>query len=175
MSIDFDEIPTLDSAGRLGRAPAADSPFVGAFAPPTSPTMDQLSGLGLGLGERLADSLRARLFPNSMLSQLRDAAAKTYTTFYDCAGVNYDGTCQQPCFGPEPQYMSPFYCASCAEQQADPNQNPAYCPRPFNLSSTHARSLRPRPVPLRLRRRAQAGVVGAAAERSAAQHLAGHS
>lgn len=126
MSIDFDDIPTVDSAGRLGRAVAADSPFVGAFAPPANPTLEQLSGLGLGFGDRLADSLRARIFPNSMLGQLRDAAAKTYTTYYDCGGFSYDGTCQQPCFGPEPQYMNPFYCATCAEQQADPNQNPSY-------------------------------------------------
>jgi hypothetical protein len=46
--------------------------------------------------------------------------------YADCGPYNYNATCEEACFGFAPHQMDPFYCATCAEQSADPVNNPSY-------------------------------------------------
>lgn len=128
MALELDDIPTVQSAGRLGRKPEPDSSLAGAYTAPQVNPLDALGSIGLDAAFSLAERLRAGVFPTGLPVPRPAPAgpARTYTTYYDCGPFNYDGTCAQPCFGPPLDKMSPFYCATCSEQQADPQQNPPY-------------------------------------------------
>lgn len=131
MSLDFDDIPTLETAGRLGRRPSPDVDVAEAYRRPAPAAGGLLGSLGLGLALDLAGELREGRLPGAALlgrvfSPRGGGAAVSYTTWGDCHGYQYDGPCHEACFGFEYHHMDPFYCATCAEQAADPANNPPY-------------------------------------------------
>lgn len=126
MSLEFDDLPTVEGAGRLGRRPATDSSVADAYRAHQPAPASQLGSLALTLGLQGAARLQERLFPTH--DQLRTLQGPTpgYTMYTDCGPYNYNGTCNEACFGFAPDHMDPFYCATCAEQAADPTNNPSY-------------------------------------------------
>jgi hypothetical protein len=128
VSHELDELPAVDGAGRLGRRAAADSPVADAYRAHRPDTVAQFGSLALTLGLQGAQRLQERLFPTpEQLGLLRAAAAQpNYTMYLDCGPYNYDATCNESCFGFAPDHMDRFFCATCAEQAADPTNNPAY-------------------------------------------------
>lgn len=129
MSFDIEDIPDIESAGRLGRRPSADSNVADAY--PLHPTTPgDLSGaVGVPAALRLMDRFQARAFPSgSEMVALGGGVpfGGSYTTHSDCGGFNYTPTCNEACFGFDPAHMDPFYCGTCAEQSADPANNPPY-------------------------------------------------
>lgn len=125
MSLHFDDIPVIEAAGRLGRrsTPEAEA-LADAYRLPPPPTTGLLGTLGLSHGLNIAGMLREERF-SRLAETLGTRAAPSYTTHGDCAHFDR-GSCSEPCFGFEPHHMDPFYCATCAEQAADPGNNPAY-------------------------------------------------
>lgn len=134
MSFDIESIPVIESAKKLGRRPNPDSTLAEAY--PDHPERggggagDLLSSIGVPLGMKLMETLQARAFPSGAelgaFGAGPGASAVSYTTYYDCGGYDYNGTCNEACFGFDPAHMDPFYCGTCAEQKADPSNNPAY-------------------------------------------------
>ena len=130
----LEDLPVIESAGRRGRQPEPDSPVVRAFAERHSQPAGSLVGsLGTAMGFDLADLLNRRIFPSGQQlaalqaqSHMLHSGGPSYTMFMDCGGHNYNGTCNEACFGFAPHHMDPFYCATCAEQAADPVNNPSY-------------------------------------------------
>ena len=124
----FEDIPLIESARSLGRRPHPDSATADTYVPLAAPREGAFRSFNLGLGLELARVLHERVFPSA--AQLGDlqlaAAGPSYDTYFDCGGYNYDGTCDEACFGFAPHHMDPYYCATCAEQQADPANNPAW-------------------------------------------------
>lgn len=126
MSLHFEDIPVIESAGRLGRrtTPEAEA-LADAYRLPPPPEGGLLGTLGQIRGLNIAGLMR-----NERISQLAETrgarAAPSYTTHSGCGGFNYDATCSEACFGFEPHHMDPFYCGTCAEQAADPANNPPY-------------------------------------------------
>lgn len=130
MDVTWEDIPTIEASGRLGRRPEAASPITEAYARRTTPgtrTGAIAEALGSSAGFDFAELLRKGAFPSgSQISTLHAGGPPTYTTHSDCAGFHYDGTCNEACFGFAPHHMDPYYCATCAEQSSDPNHNPSY-------------------------------------------------
>lgn len=128
MSFDIEDIPDIESAGRLGRRASADSRVAEAYPLHPSSTGDIFASVGVPVALRLVDKLQARVFPSGadIVAYGGTASAASYTTHYDCGGYDYNATCNEACFGFAPHHMDPFYCATCAEQDADPANNPAY-------------------------------------------------
>lgn len=130
MSVDPFDLPTIEGAGRLGRRPAADAEIIDAYRNHPSAAISHLEEarlIGVTLGMEAVRVLQERLFPGAGTGvTFRGGAAPQYTTYSDCAGYNYDGTCNEACFGFAPHHMDPFYCATCDEQDADPVNNPAW-------------------------------------------------
>jgi hypothetical protein len=127
MSFDIDDIPTIDTAGRLGRRASADSSIADAY--PLHPTRERnvIGTMGVSLGLNLINRFQAQAFPSATdLMALQAGAGPSYTTHSDCGGYDYNATCNESCFGFAPHHMDPFYCATCAEQAADPTNNPSY-------------------------------------------------
>jgi hypothetical protein len=125
MQLHFDDIPTIESAGKLGRR-TSDSGVADAY-PFAVPGGRGVSALGLTLGLQAARLLHDRVFPGAaQLAALEASDAPSYTTHSDCGPFDYNATCNEACFGFAPHHMDPFYCATCDEQAADPNNNPAW-------------------------------------------------
>jgi hypothetical protein len=131
VNYDMEDIPSIESLGRRGRRASPDSPFADGY-PTTESAAPDVSGLfGISLGLQLAGRLQRRLFPTAnLLAALQGVRAPgrapSYSTYFDCGGVDYNGTCNEACYGFAPHHMDPFYCATCDEQAADPANNPAY-------------------------------------------------
>lgn len=130
----FEDVPLIENSRRRGRQPDPDSPVVQAFAERRSlgPAGSLVGSVGATLGLDFAE--RFRRGQNLSADQLtalqagaqKMAAGPSYTMFLDCGGHNYNGTCNEACFGFAPHHMDPWYCATCAEQAADPVHNPSY-------------------------------------------------
>ena len=124
--MNFNDIPPIETAGRLGRAPEDDSQVASAY-PAFRPAIFSASGpASLALGFRALRMLDRRIVPPESGIVAMGASAVSYTTYSDCTVFNYDATCSEPCFGFEPHHMDSFYCATCAEQAADPSNNPPW-------------------------------------------------
>jgi hypothetical protein len=137
MSLELDDLPRIDSAGRLGRRAGTDTTVADAYGSYRPEGGIQLSSLHFSLGAEATNFLQNRVFPSS--AKLAALAAPTgagpnYTTYSDCGGFHYGGQCNNPCFGYAPDHMSTWYCATCAEQAADPTNNP-----PWNWHFTGSR------------------------------------
>jgi hypothetical protein len=128
MSLDIDDLPVVETLGKLGRRAPADSPVSDAYRMYRPIDETRFGSLGLSLGFQVARLLQERVFPSgTQLAELYDAAAgPSYTMFLDCGGYDYNATCDEACFGFAPHHMDPFYCATCDEQAADPVNNPSY-------------------------------------------------
>jgi hypothetical protein len=126
MSFDIEDIPDIESAGRLGRRASADSRVADAYPlHPTNPS-DFFASIGVPVALRLVDRLQARVFPSSSDIVALASFGGSYTTHSNCGGFDYGATCNEACFGFAPHHMDPFYCATCDEQAADPANNPSY-------------------------------------------------
>ena len=136
MRLELDDLPRVDSAGRLGRRAGTDTEVADAYSGNRADEGIQLSSLHFSLGAEATNFLQQRVFPGSakLAAMISPAAAVNYTTYSDCTVFNYDGTCNNPCFGYAPDHMSSWYCATCDEQAADPNNNP-----PWNWHFTGSR------------------------------------
>ena len=129
MSLELDDLPRIDSAGRLGRSPATGSTVADAYGTYQADEGIQLSSLHFSLGAEATSFLQNKVFPSSAkLAALAvtQSGGVNYTTYSDCGGFHYGGQCSNPCFGYAPDHMSSWYCATCAEQAADPNNNPPW-------------------------------------------------
>ncbi|MEM9557472.1 MAG: hypothetical protein AAGC60_24650 [Acidobacteriota bacterium] len=126
----LDDIPTLDTAVRRGRQTEADPEIAAAYAETRILARGpRLGAAALALGLESADLLTRRVFSRDAQAaavQAMSGAGPSYSIYTDCGPYNYNGTCNEPCFGFAPHHMDPFYCATCAEQAADPTNNPAY-------------------------------------------------
>ncbi|MGH9149383.1 MAG: hypothetical protein ACRD0F_03495 [Acidimicrobiales bacterium] len=127
MPLDIEDLPIVESAGRLGRRPSIDSPTVTAYQVPRLLAGSGRPAAGLAVGMQVAQFLQEKVFPAAdQMAAFEGFAPPAYTTYGDCAGYNYDGTCNEACFGFAPHHMDPYYCATCTEQAADPNNNPSW-------------------------------------------------
>jgi hypothetical protein len=129
MSFRLEDIPTIESAGRLGRKSEFDSLVSEAYGSAHLEGDIVLGSRALTLGLEFADLIRRKVAPSAaQLATLQPmgAVGASYTTHSGCGGFEYNGTCQSPCFGFAPHHMDPFYCATCAEQAADPINNPSW-------------------------------------------------
>jgi hypothetical protein len=135
MSVDIEEIPTIESAIKVGRRSAAGSQVAEAY--PLHPQQDPgniLETAGGTAGLQLIKSFQALAFPSAadiLISQRAfgvgpSGPGPSYTFHNDCQGYDYNGPCNEACYGFAPDHMDPFFCATCAEQKADPTNNPAY-------------------------------------------------
>ena len=125
MSMHIDDIPTIAASGRLGRnVPDLDEAY---RARPDGPG-GLLSSFTLGNRTDIRNMFEGGLRPAALSRVLRGSppAAASYSMYGDCGGYNYNASCSEACFGFEPHHMDPFYCGTCAEQAADPANNPAY-------------------------------------------------
>jgi hypothetical protein len=129
MSVDIEDIPTIESAIRVGRRAAAGSQVAEAYpSHPQVPGGSMLEAMGGTAGLQLVSSFRSLAFPGvaDMFPSQAPSGAPSYTYYSDCAGYDYNATCNEACFGYAPDHMDPFFCATCAEQKADPTNNPSY-------------------------------------------------
>jgi len=126
MSFVIDDLPTIEGAARLGRSPSADPAVADAYRIPSTPVADLVGSLGIERALEMAVRAQQRLFPSAAELSFLQAAAPSYTMYLDCGPYNYNATCNEACFGFAPHHMDPFYCATCAEQAADPANNPSY-------------------------------------------------
>lgn len=132
MSFDIDDMPTIESAGRLGRRVTTDSPVADLYRDSREPRADLLGSAGVTAALQFISSFQKQMTPAAFQFSALQAmapAGPSYTMYLDCTvytGNNYNGTCNEACFGFAPQHMDPIYCATCGEQAADPVNNPAY-------------------------------------------------
>jgi hypothetical protein len=127
MVIEWDDLPVVENAGRLGRRPPSDSAVADAYAHLRRDESPFFNSAAFAMGSQGANLLRDRIFPGALeMDKLRDARAPSYSTYSDCGPYDYDATCDEACFGFAPHQMDPFYCATCAEQAADPANNPSW-------------------------------------------------
>jgi hypothetical protein len=126
MSLEFDDLPSVESAGRYGRR--AGTALADAYRATRPERGVELSAFHFTLAVQAANFLQDRTFPGSaqLAALVGPAAGVNYTTYSDCAGFHYGGGCNNPCFGFAPDHMAPWYCATCAEQATDPARNPAW-------------------------------------------------
>lgn len=127
MSLSMDDLPTIENAGRLGRRESAESTVADAYRLPATPVTNLIGSLGISKTLEFAGRLQQGLFPGTdQLAAFQAAAGPSYTQYFDCGPYNYEGTCNEACFGFAPHHMDPYYCATCAEQAAAPASNPSY-------------------------------------------------
>lgn len=127
MTFVIDDLPTIEDALRRGRSRRADSAVADAYRLRPSPLTDIVGVVGVSRVLEMAGRMQEQLFPSSAeRAALEAAAGPSYTQYFDCGPYDYDATCNEACFGFAPHHMDPFYCATCAEQAADPANNPAY-------------------------------------------------
>jgi hypothetical protein len=126
MVVEWDDLPTIENAGRVGRSGGASKVAEAYSSHRKRPGMD-LGSLHFSLGADAMRLLQDKVFPSSAhLATLASPAAVQYTTYSDCGPFHYGGGCNNPCFGYAPDHMSTWYCATCAEQAADPARNPSW-------------------------------------------------
>ena len=129
MSIEIDDLPVVETAGKRGRRMAAESVVADAYRTDRLARGPALGSAVLSLGLRAAGLVQSKTpFSSRELTAVLSPsyAGASYTTHYDCAGYPYNGVCDEACFGFAAHMMDPFYCATCAEQAADPANNPSY-------------------------------------------------
>lgn len=129
MAFRIEDLPALDSAGRLGRHLPDDSALAEAFHDVTPPSIaTQVASLGVALGINAMRALQERFLPGDeeLVLLHHGGPAPTYSTWPDCTIYPDTDGCAEPCFGFEPHHMDTFYCATCDEQAADPTHNPAW-------------------------------------------------
>jgi hypothetical protein len=129
MSLEMDDLPLIESAGRLGRRATADSAVADAYPVYRPESGTRLSSAVLSLGLDAVSLLQNKMFPSGQqLSELQKLlhGGGSYTMYLDCGPYDYNATCNEACFGFAAHLMDPFYCATCAEQAADPTNNPDY-------------------------------------------------
>ncbi len=129
MSFRIEDLPTLDSSGRLGRHLPAGSALADAYHDPSRPSIaTQVASLGVALGMDAVRALQQRFVPSDRDLVLfhHGGAAPSYTTWPDCNIFGDTDGCADPCTGFEPHHRDTFYCATCAEQAADPAHNPPW-------------------------------------------------
>src|SRR5262249_21727715 len=117
MSLDYDDLPAVESAGRLGRVGSPG--IVDAYSASRAGIAGtELSSLHFSLGTQAVGFLEKKVFPSAahMAALVSPAAGVSYTTYSDCGGFHYGGGCNNPCFGYAPDHMSTWYCATCAKQ-----------------------------------------------------------
>lgn len=126
--ITLDDIPTIEAAGKLGRSTDVDPELASAYVERRILAGPRLGSAALSLGLESAQLLQEKMFPSSVQMAAVQAmgASPSYTTHTDCGGFNYNASCNEPCFGFAPHHMDPYYCATCAEQAADPTNNPFF-------------------------------------------------
>jgi hypothetical protein len=131
MSFDIEEIPLVEDA-RLGRRAGSDASIADAYPDFPSEAGGVLDRIPIDVALRLGHSIERLAFPNAAqlaaltMPTVGAAAGPSYTYYSNCGGYDYNGTCSEACFGFAPDHMDPFFCATCAEQSADPVNNPAY-------------------------------------------------
>lgn len=130
MSFDIDELPIIENARKLGRRVSGDSLVADLYPAVQEPGNNFLETMGataaLQLVSRFQQQVTPAAFQFSTLQAMAPSAA-SYTMYGDCTiYAGYGGTCNEACFGFAPHHMDPVYCASCAEQAADPANNPSY-------------------------------------------------
>jgi hypothetical protein len=125
MRIEIEDIPLVESSGRLGRR-VVDSSLVDAYRMHRPNDAPLLGALSLNLGLQLTRLVEGGMFPSAVERAVLRQAPRlaSYTQYFDCGGYDYGATCQEPCFGFAPHQMERWFCASCGEQAADPNNNP---------------------------------------------------
>jgi hypothetical protein len=138
MDSELDALPTISSARRLGRGADLDPAIAEAYRSHEPAVGVQISSLLAMAGADALLGLRSALgmpSPAAALGPLRYSAVQdvmrapnspAYSFYNDCGPYDYNATCTSPCFGFAPEHMDNFYCATCAEQQADPVNNPAF-------------------------------------------------
>ena len=108
------EIPTIESAGRLGRRPDPESALQDAYAAERVLAADPIGSMALGAALGSAELLRDRVFPSAtQLADMQRAAAAAAYTYHSSCYNNYSGPCDSPCYGFPPHQMSSWYCATC--------------------------------------------------------------
>jgi hypothetical protein len=125
MTFVIDDLPTIEDQLRRGRSRSVDTQVADAYQM-RSASLDVVGIVGVSRALDLAERMQQRVFPGAALSALQAAASPSYTMYQDCGPYNYNATCDEACFGFAPHHMDPFYCATCAEQAADPVNNPVY-------------------------------------------------
>jgi hypothetical protein len=129
VSIEIDDLPVVETAGKRGRRMAAESAVADAYRPDRLARGPALGSAALSLGLRAAGLVQSKTpFSSRALATVLSPsyAVASYTTHWDCAGYPYNGVCDEACFGFAAHMMDPFYCATCAEQASDPVNNPSY-------------------------------------------------
>ncbi len=128
MSFNIDDVPAIESAGRLGRRPSADSSVAEAYAARPIRERNVIASISVPLVLELVNRFQRGAFPSGAdLAALQaPGPGPSYTTYFDCSDFQYEGTCNEACFGFAAHHMDPFYCATCDEQAADPTNNPSY-------------------------------------------------
>lgn len=129
MAFRIEDVPALDSAGPLGRHLPADSAVADAYHDATTPSIaTQVASLGVALGMNAVRALQDKFVRSDqdLMILNREGMAPSYSTWPDCTIYPDTNGCEEPCFGFPPDQMSTFYCATCAEQDADPVRNPAW-------------------------------------------------
>jgi len=139
MSFRLEDLPVVDAAGRLGRHLPPDSPLLDAYHDASQPSVaTQVASLGVALGLDAVRALQERFLPgrSELMAMHHGGAAPSYTTWPNCTIYNDTDGCNAPCVGFPLDQMATWYCASCAEQAADPTHNP-----PWNWHFTGSRGV----------------------------------
>ena len=129
--MDINAIPTIESAGGRGRRVSPDAAFDSSYLSAPGPLTQAFELLSASVGTGMMKLLQSAPLQGVMaMAEFRQsplAAGPSYNTHYDCTVFSgYGGTCNEACFGFAPHHMDPFYCATCAEADADPNNNYAF-------------------------------------------------
>jgi len=131
--MDINEIPTIESAGGRGRRVSPDAAFDSTYLAAPSPLTQAFevlsTSVGTGMMRLLQNTPLQGLMGMAEFHQSPFAAGPSYSTHYDCSvypSYPGPGSCNEACFGFAPHHMDPFYCATCAEAEADPANNYAF-------------------------------------------------
>lgn len=126
MPFRIEDLPALDASGRLGRH-LPDPALADAYHDLTRPSIaTQVASLGVALGIDAVRMLQGRFASRDLTVLHHRSGAPSYTTWSDCSIYNDTDGCADPCTGFEPHHRDTFYCATCAEQAADPTRNPPW-------------------------------------------------